>query len=74
MVPTHYDNFFKPIDNMKRFEYKIGVCIRIFGWKRRCPKDYSGLKRFLKTFEKRYSADSDVRMMRMLYYYSLAGS
>ena len=57
LVPTHFDNFFIPLDEFKVFDFKIMLFT-----------DNSNLKGFIDDY--RY-AGPKLRMMKMFYYYSM---
>jgi L-ascorbate metabolism protein UlaG (beta-lactamase superfamily) len=62
LVPTHFDNFFKPMDQFQEFDYKILL-----------PNDNSNLKAFIDGFcgkEIRRPCPA-LRMTKMFYYYGL---
>jgi hypothetical protein len=65
-VPTHFDNFFKPLDDFHTFDFVITDPFV-------APNDNSRLKEFLQNFcGPEISAPCPkLRMMKMFYYYSL---
>jgi len=65
-IPTHYDNFFKPMGEFQTFDFEISDPIV-------APKDNSNLKEFIQGFcgpEIRRPCPR-FRMLKMFYYYSL---
>lgn len=74
VIPSHYDNFFKPIRKMKTLDTKIGLG----------PFNFSRFEQFVTGFEKFYvraardrfnlneiQLQPKLRLMKMFYYYSL---
>lgn len=63
-IPTHFDNFFVPLDQFKPFDYQIKVLT-----------DNSDLKGFIDGFRTDTCRNTDpcpnLRMMKMFYYYSM---
>src|SRR5206468_2435085 len=64
-IPTHYDNFFKPMDQFRTFDFELIDPII-------APNDNSRLKEFIETFGHDVQTPlPKLRMMKMFYYYSL---
>ncbi len=74
VIPSHYDNFFKPIKKMKTLDTKIGVG----------PLNFSRFEQFVIGFERNYvraardlfklsgnNFQPKLRLMKLFYYYSL---
>jgi len=74
VIPSHYDNFFKPLQEFENFDVRIG-----FG-----PVDFSRFEQFVTSFESYYverarnrlrqnahSLKPKLRLMKLFYYYSL---
>lgn len=59
-IPTHYDNFFVPLDQFRTFDFEI-----------KTPNDNVQLKEFIQTFCGPETHCPKLRMMKMFYYYSL---
>ena len=64
-IPTHYDNFFKPMDQFQIFDFMIMDPII-------APNDNSRLSEFIRTFgQDIHVPPPKLRMLKMSYYYSL---
>lgn len=59
-IPTHFDNFFIPLDQFRTFDFEI-----------KSPNDNSRLKEFIQTFCAPSTYCPKLRMLKMFYYYSL---